>query len=141
MPKTNTQTVARLLREYGQRIALRRGNPSRSKGRVAAVACDSGHHFSKRRRDSILLVAGHGIENDAHAGPHVRHRYLARRNSREPNLRQVHLIPSELFAALEKRGFSVSAGDLGENITTSGIDLEQLPAGALLSLDCPPPSN
>jgi MOSC domain-containing protein YiiM len=103
-------------------------------GTVAAVACDPGHRFSKRCRDAINLVAGHGVEGDAHAGPYVRHRYLARRNPRAPNLRQVHLLPRELFDAMKKHGFRVSPGDLGENITTEGLDLEALPAGARLSL-------
>ncbi|UQR68255.1 MULTISPECIES: hypothetical protein [Bradyrhizobium] len=67
-------------------------------GRVVAVAADRGHHFSKPTQDRILLVEGHSVEGEAHAGPFVRHRYLARRRPRLPNLRQVHLIPFELFA-------------------------------------------
>jgi hypothetical protein len=104
------------------------------KGRVVAVAADRGHHFSKRIQERIVLVAGHGVEGDAHAGPFVRHRYLARRRPRLPNLWQVHLIPSELFASLLEGGFQVGAGDLGENITTSGLDLERLPLGSLIEL-------
>lgn len=71
-------------------------------------------------------MEGHGVESDAHAGPFVRHRYLARRQPRLPNLRQVHLIPAELFASLSEAGFKVAAGDLGENITTTGLDLERM---------------
>jgi MOSC domain-containing protein YiiM len=104
------------------------------RGKVVAVACDAGHRFSKPRRELIQLVAGHGIEGDAHAGPHVRHRYLARRNPRSPNLRQVHLIPVELFGQLASRGHQISPGDLGENIATSGLQLERLSLGALLRL-------
>jgi hypothetical protein len=103
-------------------------------GRVAAVAADRGHHFSKPTNGRIILVEGHGVEGDAHAGPFVRHRYLARRRPRLPNLRQVHLIPSELFATLFKAGFEVGAGDLGENITTAGLDLERMPLGTLIEL-------
>jgi hypothetical protein len=103
-------------------------------GRVVAVAADRGHHFSKPVRDRIVLVEGHGVEGDAHAGPFVRHRYLARRRPRLPNLRQVHLIPSELFVNLGKAGFSVTAGDLGENITTTGLDLEWMPLGTFIDL-------
>jgi hypothetical protein len=103
-------------------------------GRVVAVAADRGHHFSKPTLERIVLVEGHGIEGDAHAGPFVRHRYLARRQARLPNLRQVHLIPSELFASLLEIGFEVGAGDLGENITTSGLDLERMPLGTLIKL-------
>ncbi|WP_377831259.1 hypothetical protein ACFKHW_38990 (plasmid) [Bradyrhizobium lupini] len=73
-----------------------------------------------------MLVEGHGVEGDAHAGALVKHRYLARRQPRLPNLRQVHLIPAELFASLSDAGFQVAAGDLGENITTAGLDLGAL---------------
>jgi hypothetical protein len=76
-------------------------------GRVVAVAADRGHHFSKPPRNHILLVEGHGVEGDAHAGTFVRHRYLARREPRLPNLRQVHLIRSELYTSLLEAGFDV----------------------------------
>jgi MOSC domain-containing protein YiiM len=99
-----------------------------------AVAADPGHHFSKPTRDRIVLVERHGVEGDAHAGPFVRHRYIARRQPPQANLRQVHLIPSELFAALLRAGFDVGAGDLGENITTAGLDLERMPVGTLIEL-------
>jgi MOSC domain len=103
-------------------------------GRVVAVAADRRHHFSKPTQDCIILVEGHGVEGDAHAGPFVRHRYLARRRPRLPNLRQVHLIPSELFPSLLEAGFEVGAGDLGENVTTVGLDLERMPLGTLIEL-------
>ncbi|MBR0822984.1 MOSC domain-containing protein [Bradyrhizobium liaoningense] len=101
-------------------------------GRVVAVAADRGHHFSKPTEDHIVLVEGHGVEGDAHAGAFVRHRYLARHQPRLPNLRQVHLIPSELFATLFADGFKVRPGELGENITTAGLDLERMPLGTLI---------
>jgi hypothetical protein len=103
-------------------------------GTVVAVAADRGHHFSKPPQHRIVLVEGHGVEGDAHAGAFVRHRYLARRQPRLPNLRQVHLIPSELFASLLETGFEVVAGDLGENITTAALDLERMPLGTLVEL-------
>jgi MOSC domain-containing protein YiiM len=103
-------------------------------GAVVAVSIDGRHRFSKIPRLSITLTRGHGIEGDAHYGPFVRHRYLARRNPKAPNLRQVHLIPSELFDALRTSGFEVRPGDLGENIATVGLDLECLPLGTLLRL-------
>ena len=74
-------------------------------GAVVAVSIDGRHRFSKISRLSITLTRGHGIEGDAHYGPFVRHRYLARRNPKTPNLRQVHLIASELFDALRTSGF------------------------------------
>ena len=104
------------------------------RGRVVAVAADRGHHFSKPTQEHIILVEGHGVEGDAHAGPFVRHRYLARRQPRLPNLRQVHLIPSELFPSLLEAGFEVGAGDLGENVTTAGLNLERMPLGTLIEL-------
>jgi hypothetical protein len=103
-------------------------------GKVAALAFDSGHHFSKSTRDNMKLVVGHGIEGDAHAGSFVRHRYLVRRQPRLPNLRQVHLLPDELFAVLSSEGFSVGPGQLGENITTHGVELEGLPLGTKLAI-------
>ncbi|UPJ80701.1 MULTISPECIES: MOSC domain-containing protein [unclassified Bradyrhizobium] len=109
-------------------------HPLSLEGTVVAVAADRGHHFSKPPQDRIVLVEGHGVQGDAHAGPFVRHRYLARRQPRLANLRQVHLIPSELFASLSEAGFEVAAGDLGENITTAGLDLERMSLGTLIEL-------
>jgi MOSC domain-containing protein YiiM len=103
-------------------------------GEVVALSIDGKHRFSKTTRPSITLTAGHGIEGDAHYGPFVRHRYLARRNPKAPNLRQVHLIPTELFDALRTAGFEVHPGDLGENVTTARLDLEHLPLGTVLRL-------
>jgi MOSC domain-containing protein YiiM len=103
-------------------------------GKVIAVAADPGHHFSKPQQREILMVEGLGIEGDAHAGAFVRHRYLARTRPQFPNLRQVHLIPSELFDALRAEGFDVNPGDLGENVTTAGVPLETLPLGACVRL-------
>lgn len=104
------------------------------RGKVVSVAADRGHHFSKPTQERIILVEGHGVEGDAHAGPFVRHRYLSRRRPRLPNLRQVHLIPAELFSSLLEAGFEVGAGDLGENVTTAGLDLERMPLGTLIEL-------
>ena len=104
------------------------------RGSVVAVALDAKHRFSKTPRLSIILTAGHGVEGDAHYGQFVRHRYLAHKKPRSPNLRQVHLIPSELFNALRKPGYDLSPGDLGENITTAGLDLEMLPLNTQLRI-------
>jgi MOSC domain-containing protein YiiM len=103
-------------------------------GSVVAVAIDAKHRFSKTPRLSIILTTGNGVEGDAHYGEFVGHRYLARRNPRAPNLRQVHLIPSELFDALRNSGFDVGPGDLGENITTAGLELETLPLNTELHI-------
>lgn len=93
----------------------------------------SGYHtFSKERASSVLLVKGLGVEGDAHAGTTVQHLSRVRADPTQPNLRQVHLIHAELFDELEKGGFEVRPGDLGENITTRGINLLGLPRGTLL---------
>ena len=107
---------------------------SGSAGEVAAV-CISGHHsFSKDPRTSIRLVSGLGVQGDAHQGETVQHLSRVRRDPTQPNLRQVHLIHAELHDELAVRGFSVAAGQLGENVTTRGIDLLGLPTGTRLQL-------
>ncbi|WP_432946669.1 MOSC domain-containing protein [Kribbella sp. CA-253562] len=102
--------------------------------RVLSVNRDIRYNFSKPPVPEIQLIEGIGVEGDAHAGATVRHRHLVRRDPSAPNLRQVHLIQSELFADLATAGFDVGPGDLGENITTSGIDLLALPVGTTLHL-------
>lgn len=101
---------------------------------VLGVSSDAEHRFSKARKDCITLVEGHGVEGDAHAGKYAKHRFLARRWSRLPNRRQVHIIAAELFAELLEAGHRVAAGELGENITTAGLGLEPLPLGTKLHL-------
>lgn len=101
---------------------------------VVAVSCSSRHTFSKSNLMSIKLIEGIGVEGDAHAGRTVKHLYLLKKDPTQPNLRQVHLIHAELLDALNAEGFSVGPGQLGENITTRGIDLLGLPAGAKLRM-------
>jgi len=103
-------------------------------GRVTAVCVRRGHHFSKTPALSIRLLSGLGVEGDGHMGATVQHRYDRRRDPTRPNLRQVHLIPSELFDELRGKGFAIGPGDLGENITTSDIDLAALATGTRLHL-------
>lgn len=104
-------------------------NPS-----VVAVSRSSQHTFSKPNQELINLVEGVGVEGDAHAGKTVKHRYLVKRDPTQPNLRQVHLIHSELLDTLNAKGFSVDPGQLGENITTRGLDLLGLPTGTRLKM-------
>lgn len=101
---------------------------------VVAVARRDGHHFSKQTVDSIRLVAGCGVEGDGHAGTTVQHRSRVRRDPRQPNLRQVHLLHAELLDELRGQGYQVGAGELGENITTRGLDLLRLPRGTVLHI-------
>lgn len=108
--------------------------PSPSSAQVVAVARDDAHRFSKPTRDEITLIAGYGVEGDAHAGATVQHVSRVRRDPSSPNLRQVHLIHSELFDLMAERGHGVEPGALGENITTVGVDLLGLPRGARLEI-------
>ena len=101
---------------------------------VMAVSVDADHHFSKHTRPTIRLLAGFGIEGDTHAGETVQHRSRVARDPSQPNLRQIHLMHAELFAELGKSGFIVAPGEMGENVTTRGIDLLALPTGTRLHL-------
>jgi MOSC domain-containing protein YiiM len=103
-------------------------------GVVVAVSCSGTHSMSKPARASIKLLAGLGVEGDAHHGKTVKHRSRVARNPNEPNLRQVHLIHAELHEELCACGFVLAPGEMGENITTSGIDLLGLPSGTRLHL-------
>jgi len=101
---------------------------------VTAVSRSARHTFSKPTLLTIRLVAGLGVEGDAHCGETVKHRSRVRKNPLAPNLRQVHLLHEELFAELRERGFDVAAGAIGENVTTRGLDLLALPTGTRLRL-------
>jgi MOSC domain-containing protein YiiM len=103
-------------------------------GDVVAVSRSGGHTFSKPNQEAIRLVAGLGIAGDAHAGALVQHLSRVARDPSKPNLRQVHLLHAELFAELAGRGLTVAPGDIGENVTTRGLDLLGLPTGTLLRL-------
>ncbi len=101
---------------------------------VTAVSFSPEYTFSKPTRDAITLIAGFGVEGDAHAGELVKHRYLVRTDATQPNLRQVHLIDHELFALLAEQGHDVAPGELGENIAVQGVDMASLPTGTILQL-------
>jgi MOSC domain-containing protein YiiM len=103
-------------------------------GHVVAVAASRTHAFSKPIAPQIALLAGLGVEGDAHNGVTVKHRSRVARDPTQPNLRQVHLIHAELLDELAVHGHSVAPGALGENITTRGIDLLGLPQGTELRL-------
>lgn len=103
-------------------------------GVVTAVSRSAGHTLIKPNVDIIRLLAGRGVEADAHSGITVKHRSRVARDSSQPNLRQVHLIHAELHDMLKEQGFAVSAGQMGENVTTRGVDLLGLPTGARLHL-------
>jgi MOSC domain-containing protein YiiM len=102
--------------------------------RVAAVHRSASHSFSKFAEEAIVLVEGLGVQGDAHEGRTVKHRSRVKRDPTQPNLRQVHLVHAELFEELLAADFAVWPGDLGENITTRGLDLLSLPEGTRLRL-------
>ena len=101
--------------------------PLTLQGQVLAVSTSAAHHFSKDAMARITLLAGLGVEGDAHCGITVKHRSRVAKDPAQPNLRQVHLIHAALFDELAAKGFIVAPGQLGENITTAGIDLLALP--------------
>lgn len=101
-------------------------------GEVLSVSRNSTHSFSKQTFETINLLTGLGVEGDAHMGKTVKHRSRVAQNPDQPNLRQVHFIHSELFDELQDGGFHVEPGQLGENITTRGIDLLGFPTGTKL---------
>lgn len=103
-------------------------------GVVRAVSRSAVHNLSKPNEERITLLAGHGVEGDAHAGATVKHLSRILKFGKAPNLRQVHLIHEELFDELREAGFAVTPGQMGENVTTRGVDLLNLPKGARLHL-------
>jgi MOSC domain-containing protein YiiM len=103
-------------------------------GVVEAVSQRSGHHFSKRPAMWITVLAGLGVEGDAHVGATVKHRSRVARDPTQPNLRQVHLLHAELLHELRAKGFLIGPGQIGENILTRDVDLLGLPTGTVLRI-------
>ena len=103
-------------------------------GTVIAVSLSPTHSLTKPNNQEIRLVEGIGVEGDAHAGVTVKHRSRVARDPSQPNLRQVHLIHNELFEELHDAGFAVGPGVMGENITTRGVELLNLPTGTRLHI-------
>ena len=100
--------------------------------KVIAVSLSTTHSFSKANQESIKLLAGLGVEGDSHVGETVKHRSRVAKDPSQPNLRQVHLIHAELHDELNAKGFDIFPGQMGENITTKGIDLLVLPTNTKL---------
>ena len=105
-----------------------------SSGVVTAVCLSGSHSFSKPPVDEITLLTGLGVAGDAHSGKTVKHRSRVAADPTQPNLRQIHLIAEELHHELLEQGFRVGPGTMGENITTRGLDLINLPRGTKLQL-------
>ena len=104
------------------------------RARVTAVSLSAAHGVGKHNQDRVHLLAGVGVEGDVHSGSKVKHRSRVARDAEQPNLRQVHLIHGELHDELRSGGFDVAEGEMGENVTTRGVDLLALPKGAIVRL-------
>lgn len=105
-----------------------------SKGQVKALSRSAHHSMSKKNEESLQILTGLGVAGDAHMGEKVKHRSRVAKNPNQPNLRQVHLIHSELHSELLQKGFDIKAGEMGENITTEGIALLALPRNSILHI-------
>jgi hypothetical protein len=103
-------------------------------GTVTSLHSDGGHNFSKPSITEAVFLAGVGIEGDAHSGPTTQHLSRQKKDASRPNLRQVHLVASEIHEGLRAEGFEVPFGGFGENLTTKGIELGQLPVARTSSL-------
>ena len=128
------QAELNLVRKMQEEYTRSQGQSQACKGTAIAVSLSADHHFSKTNQNSISLIAGIGVEGDAHAGETVQHRSRVAQDPSQPNLRQVHLIHSELHDELGGAGFAITPGQMGENITTHGIDLLSLPANTQLHI-------
>ncbi len=103
-------------------------------GQVKALSKSATHTMSKPNEPSLVILEGLGVEGDAHMGVTVKHRSRVAQDPTQPNLRQVHLIHSELHDTLQEQGFNIAPGQMGENITTTGIPLLELPRGTKLHI-------
>lgn len=104
------------------------------KGLIIALSKSDSHTFNKFNCNRIRLLTGLGVAGDAHMGKTVKHRSRVKKDGSAPNLRQVHLMHAELFEELSEKGFTVHPGEMGENLTTSGIDLLNLPKNTILKI-------
>lgn len=103
-------------------------------GKVVAVCRNPEPGLPKPEVDVVQLIEDFGVEGDYHAGPLVRHRYLARKDPDRPNLRQVLIVDAAIFPELASQGISIGPGIMGENITVAGIDVMQLELGICLAI-------
>ncbi|KYH33387.1 MOSC domain-containing protein [Neomoorella mulderi] len=88
-------------------------------GRIVAVCTSAAKGERKKNIGRGMLIANHGLEGDAHAGPWHR---------------QVSLLAMESITKMQAKGMQVGPGDFAENLTTEGIDLVSLPVGTKLRI-------
>jgi MOSC domain-containing protein YiiM len=105
-----------------------------SRGTVVAVCRNKKPGLPKPVVDEVTLIEDWGIEGDYHAGKLVRHRYLAKKDPTQPNVRQVLLIDTQILAELQQEGIDISSGMLGDNITVTGLNVMSIPLGAWLEV-------
>jgi len=103
-------------------------------GRVVAVCRNAEPGLPKLIVDEVRLIEDWGVEGDYHAGKFVRHRYLAKKDPTQPNLRQVCIVDAAAFAAMRERNLQIGPGMMGENITVEGVAVMQLAIGTRLSI-------
>jgi molybdopterin adenylyltransferase len=87
------------------------------KGKVISVNISDKKGEKKHNINKCSLLEGHGLEQDAHAGPWHR---------------QVSLLATESIEKIRKMGLNVNPGDFAENLTTEGVELPVLPIGTRL---------
>jgi MOSC domain-containing protein YiiM len=88
-------------------------------GRVVSVNIADEKGVPKTPQAAITLVVEHGVEGDAHAGPWHR---------------QVSLLANESVEKMRAKGLDVAPGAFGENVTTEGIVVYQLPVGTRMRM-------
>lgn len=103
-------------------------------GRIEALHSSPSHSLKKETTSSLEIIKGLGVKGDAHMGAKIKHVYRVRKDPNEPNLRQVHIIHAELFDELKTKDFDISFGEMGENITCSGLDILSLPTDTELQM-------
>ncbi len=105
-----------------------------NQGTVVAVCRNEKPGLPKPVVDEITLIEDWGIEGDYHAGKLVRHRYLAKKDPTQPNVRQVLLIDTQILAQLKQEGIDISSGMLGDNMTVEGLNVMSIPLGTHLEV-------
>lgn len=88
-------------------------------GKILAVCTSENTGERKKNIGKGMLIVGHGLEGDAHAGDWHR---------------QVSLLAMESIKKMRGKGLDVGPGDFAENLTTEGIDLVSLPVGTKLKI-------
>ncbi|UCE66379.1 MAG: MOSC domain-containing protein [Candidatus Zixiibacteriota bacterium] len=93
-------------------------NETPNKSRIYRLSISSNKGERKENVSSVKVVAGKGIEGDAHFGSE----------------RPVSLLPYESFSKLDGEQIQIDPGDFAENITTRGLDFSRLTIGSRIAL-------